>query len=223
MNLDLKHLTSPHGIFSSRIKWHLLPTGLSIDGARPEGTPGEPATVRRVLNDFGREIRYFANLFQVPVELIVATICTESGGRPGASREEPGYVSDTHTPHRVSVGLMQTLISTARSATGANFLTRERLIDPGYSIWAGTKYILQQHPMTDFDPPVVACAYNAGNVYKNDGELNPWNMRQFPIGTGKHADRFVKWFNDCFTVFEGMVRSGGSIPRASFYRALRDG
>lgn len=62
---------------------------------------------------------------KVPVELIVATICAETSGRTDAIRIEPGYVSDLTTPHRVSCGLMQTLISTARQATGNSALSRD--------------------------------------------------------------------------------------------------
>ena len=27
-------------------------------------------------------------------------------------------------------------------------------------------------------------------------------MQQYPIGSAEHADRFVKWFNDCFNMLE---------------------
>ena len=65
---------------------------------------------------------------------------------------------------------------------------------------------------------MVACAYNAGGVYRNDGPSNRWRMRQFPLGTGHHADRFVAWFNDAFRVFE----ADGGAPPMSFHRLLRE-
>jgi hypothetical protein len=32
-------------------------------------------------------------------------------------------------------------------------------------------------------------------------------MRQYPIGTSKHCDRFVKWFNDAVFVLERHPKS----------------
>ncbi|MBT8381705.1 MAG: lytic transglycosylase domain-containing protein, partial [Ignavibacteria bacterium] len=73
---------------------------------------------------------------------------------------------------------------------------------PSNSIKAGTSYIAEQFPITNFDPPKVACAYNSGGVYQNRGKKNRWKMRQYPIGTAKHCDRFVNWFNDAVFVLK---------------------
>lgn len=67
---------------------------------------------------FGDDIRAWGTEYDLPVELIVATICTESRGKPEAIRTEPGCRSDQETPGRVSPGLMQTLISAARETLG---------------------------------------------------------------------------------------------------------
>jgi hypothetical protein len=80
----------------------------------------------------------------------------------------------------------------------------------------GTAFITDQWKITHFDPPKVACAYNAGGVYFNDGAKNRWRMRQYPINGSAHSDRFVKWFNDCFVMF----RADGISPSMSFYRLL---
>jgi hypothetical protein len=41
-------------------------------------------------------------------------------------------------------------------------------------------------------------------------------MKQYPIGGSEHADRFVRWFNDCFVMFDrDCVR-----PNLSFYGLL---
>ena len=102
---------------------------------------------------------------------------------------------------------MQTLISTAIESLQreTNHLwtaeeLSESLKDPFVSIQAGTAYIRQQEGRTDFDPPLVAAAYNAGGVYVQTGEKNRWRLRQYPIGTGKHCDRFVKWYGDALAV-----------------------
>ena len=157
----------------------------------------------------------------MPIELIIATICTESTGNPNAVRSEPGFTSDADTPHRVSIGLMQTLISTARDTlsrdgVSASTIDRAWLFTPRNSIRAGTAYIRKQFSTTGFDPPKVACAYNAGSLRPNDSEQNRWKMRQFPIGTSKHADRFIAWFNDCFRYFRGV----GVTPVPSFISLL---
>ena len=41
-------------------------------------------------------------------------------------------------------------------------------------------------------------------------------MRQYPIGTQEHADRFVKWFNDCFAMSE----RDSVTPNLSFFTLL---
>lgn len=202
------------------VKWALGQQGLSIDGAEPVGTRGEPETVRRVWGDFGTSIEHWSRVMEVPAELIIATICTESDGKPNACREEPRYVSDEATPERVSPGVMQTLISTARNTLDKPDIDRNWLFVPDNSIRAGTAYIATQFGRTNYDPPVVACAYNAGSVLANSSEANRWRMRQYPIDSAEHADRFVKWLNDAFRFF-----AGGEVqaPPVSFHRAFAQG
>ena len=195
------------------VLWRLASDGIRINGTPAIGTVGPPKTVEGVWARFGDDIRAWATEYDVPVELIVATICTESRGKPEAIRTEPGYRSDQETPGRVSPGLMQTLISTARETLGkrgfgdTGGVDRTWLFVPRHSIRAGTSYIREQFERpgarsTRFDPPKVACAYNAGSLLSNDGAENRWQMKQYPIGSGMHADRFVEWFNDCFRLFE---------------------
>jgi peptidoglycan hydrolase-like protein with peptidoglycan-binding domain len=219
----MQRLTKPHRRFPESVTWALTQDGLSIDGAAPGITAGEPTTFRRVWNEFGPSIRRWSNDLGVPLELIIATICTESNGNPNARREESGFTSDTETPHRVSLGLMQTLISTARETLKLASIDSAWLLEPDNAIRAGTAYIALQSPHTLFDPPVVACAYNAGGVYHDDSVNNRWRMKQFPIGTSHHADRFVQWFNDCFRAFASLLPASGetSIPDLSMYRLVR--
>ena len=184
------------------MRWRLTTNGVLVEGeAAPIGSGGPPTTMGRVWTNFRAPIEAVAQNRNVPIELIMATIGAESSGKPDAVRHEPGYVSDEATPGKVSIGLMQTLISTARQALNRPALTGDDLLDPMTSIDAGAAYIAQQQGQTGYDPPVVACAYNAGSVAHNDGVNNRWKMRQFPIGTDEHANRWVKWFNDCFLLF----------------------
>jgi hypothetical protein len=216
---NLHALCESHSFHESGCSWFLTPQGLSIDGDPPQGTVGEPETVRRVWREYGQSIEKWCTSAGVPMELVIATICTESSGRADAERLEPGYSSDRETPGRISLGLMQTLISTARNTLEMPEIDRAWLLNPDNSIRAGTAYIAKQARVTGFDPPKVACAYNAGGIYLQTGAENRWKMRQFPIGKGDHADRFVAWFNDCFSMFT----DDGGAPAMSFYEMLRLG
>jgi hypothetical protein len=138
-------LTKSHN-FNGGVTWRLAKDGVRIGDAAPENTGGRPATVARVLEDYGDSIVRWAAHYLTPVELIVATICTETRGRAEALRTEPGYISDNETPHRVSCGLTQTLISTARECLvedGA-IVDRDWLFEPDNAIRAGAAYINQQ-------------------------------------------------------------------------------
>jgi hypothetical protein len=213
----LPEITVPHR-FRDSVSWNLSPEGLLIEAGPPETSGGEPQTVRRVWSRFGAHIAEWSEGFKVPAELIVATICTETRGDPGAVREEPGYISDEETPQKVSPGLMQTLISTARHVLGDDSIDRAWLLEPGNSIQAGTAYLARQWRMTNYDPPKSACAYNAGGVYYNQSPDNRWKMRQYPLNSSEHADRFVQWFNDCFL----MYRKDGIVPENSFFKLIQE-
>jgi soluble lytic murein transglycosylase-like protein len=196
----LPELTTFHR-YRDSIAWRVQRLGVEIENVGIEQFSRPPKSHRRVWEHYGASIEKWSNRFGLPAELIVATICTESNGKADASREEPGYVSDDETPNKVSLGLMQTLISTARAALNDPAIDRAWLLDPDNSIQAGTAYMAQMWKSTHFDPPKVACGYNAGAVRYNDSPNNRWKMRQYPIGTSKHADRFVKWFNACCALF----------------------
>ncbi|KAA0221859.1 hypothetical protein EDS67_27715 [candidate division KSB1 bacterium] len=189
--------------YRDSVSWRLSKSGVIIEPSmKPERFSVDPhPVVRRVWQTYRIPIENWAATLGVPVELIIATICTETRGQAEALRLEPGYISDEQTPHRVSPGLMQTLISTARMALNDNSIDRAWLLQPANSIRAGTAYIAQQAAMTRFDPPKVACAYNAGAIIYNGSKYNRWKMRQYPINSSEHADRLVKWLNECFAMF----------------------
>lgn len=186
-------LQEPHRLFPESVTWSLEKRGIAIDGAAPQGTYGQPVTVRKIWTRYGEACAASARAYGVPVELIVATIAAESSGDPNARRREP-RINDE------SVGLMQTLVQTARGALGRRSLKADDLLDPATSIAAGTAYIAQQRVQTHFDPPLVAAAYNAGSLRRDDGEKNRWRIHCYPAGTGQHIDRWVGWFNDCMEV-----------------------
>jgi hypothetical protein len=178
-------------------RWRLTPQGLAIEGEdAPGNTPPRVAAACWARHQGPLEAA--ARRFAVPVELLLATACTESGGRAEAVREEPGFTSDAATPHRVSPGLMQTLISSAREALGEPKLDRAALLDPAVSASAGAAFIARQARVTGFDPPLVAIAYNAGSLRPAS---NPWGLVQTQRGSGHfHADSFCDFFNDALTI-----------------------
>ena len=195
------NLTAFHG-FHDSVRWRLTSEGIEVEGTGLERTPGAPNTVTRIWERFSGPINAAAEQFGVPCALIVATAATESQGNPSALRKEPGYRSDDATPHRISPGIMQTLISTARDALNNPAIDRSFLLDPANSILAGTAYMAHQRSKTELDPPKVGAAYNAGSLIHQRGARNRWKMRQFPIGTAEHCDRFIRWFNDAVAVLE---------------------
>ena len=207
-------------------RWRLSPEGLRLEGfVAPPRSQGRPETATRCWRDFRAAFETCAAAYGVPVELLIATACTESGGRAGAIREEPGFISDAATPHRVSPGLMQTLISTAHEVLCDGSIDRARLLDPATSIRAGAAMIraqaVRRKMPTHFDPPLVAIAYNAGSLRaRADGAADPWGMVQTMRGGHAHADAFIAFFNDCFAVF-----ADGDAPvplTPSFWALLKD-
>ena len=143
-----------HRHFDGSVTWALTPEGISVEGAKPIGTTGAPNTVKAIWEKYGVHCAAAARDFTVPVELIVATIATESSGKPDAVRKE---AKDS------SYGLMQTLLGTAREALGDERLSGHDLLRPETSIRAGTAFIVRQRNLHKFDPVLVAAAYNAGS------------------------------------------------------------
>ena len=134
--------------------------------------------------------------------LLLATACAESGGRADAVREEPGYAGDEATPQRVSPGLMQTLIGTAREALGDPSLDRARLLDPAVSLLAGAAVIrrLLDHGdwTSDADfrlfyninfPPVPAASVRGTRVVRQ-GRRQGTNFSVVPY-TAPNGRRFM--------------------------------
>jgi len=189
-----------------RHRWRLTRAGLELQGeAAPRRTPGEPRLAAACWARHGAAMAEAARRFGVPVELLLATALTESGGNAAAIREEPGFTSDAETPHRVSPGLMQTLIATAREVLGDPSLDRARLLDPATSIAAGAAMIRRQamggRVPTGFDPPLVAIAYNAGSLRPSRDATDPWGMVQTRRGSGAwHADSFCAFLGDALAL-----------------------
>jgi len=212
---ELERLIKPHRKFQDSVDWQLTSNGISIEGAAAERTMGKPTTVTKIWNEFGDVCAFRAKEYGVPVELIVATIATESRGDPDAEREEPHL-------NTKSVGLMQTLITTARETLSRPGLSGKDLRRPSTSVEAGTAYITSQRGETHFDPPLVAAAYNAGSVRTDKSDANRWRLHCYPKSTGRHINTFVSWFGDAMAVSRAQDWSNnGTVP--SFAAAFSSG
>lgn len=210
----LAALQLPHARYPDGARWRLTRAGMEVEGALIEPSATEQALAARVLGDYGDAIATASARYPVPAELVAATICTESSGNAKAKRFEPGCDLDdpSRTPHRVSVGLMQTLLSTAREALDDQTLTLAALENPSTSIRAGMAYIWRQATTTRLDPPLVACAYNAGSLRYEGSAGNRWKLCQYPIGTGKHADRFCRYVTAALRALAAVPAPEDAVP-----------
>jgi hypothetical protein len=217
----LAALRRPHRRHPDGVAWRLTADGIEVDGVLEEPGRAEAALAARVLAERADAIAAASARFVVPAELVVATICTESSGDAAARRFEPGcdLRDPARTPHRVSAGLMQTLLSTAREALDDPAVTLDALGNPTLSIRAGMAYIRRQAAATRFDPPLVACAYNAGSLRYQGSPGNRWRLVQYPIGTGRHADRFCRFFTAAMRAISA-APDALPAPAVSFARLL---
>lgn len=203
----MSQLTEWHSRFGGHA-WKITASGIAIKGEGHPRSPGEPRSIQYLWEDFGDDILYASNEMQVAADTLSAMVCIEAGRQedslrfdPTATREEPGYVSDTQTPHLVSPGLMQTLLSTAQHMAKTYHLVdpdevdREFLQDPGYSLLMGAAYL--HHLMDRYgpDPMLLSAAYNAGGLYKDLGSR--WHLRTY---SPERLDRFASFFNDFHAV-----------------------
>ncbi len=172
--------------------------------------------IPRVWRDFGPLITEAAARHNVPAELIVTVIVNESGGRRGTINTYSRYVSDARTPSRVSIGLGQMLLSTARAIMKDRSIDRAWLLTPRNAIDAIAVYLDRQYRTTGFDPPLVAAAYNAGALYRDPSPANRWRLRNHPVGRSIYIDTFVAVANAA----SEHLRRTGNPPRHSFAALL---
>src|SRR5688572_1351497 len=175
----------------SQIRWRCDSVGLEIEGEGFQRTPGPPATIARIWENWSDHLQGFAWTLGVPVELLLATVATESSASldPRQDRKEPGYVSDEATPNRVSIGICHLLIATARGVTGFA-VGRAWLQVPRNNIFAAGLVIKDDARATRLDPVYMLAQYNAGGL--RGSTKNRWGLRSY----GNHLDRGVRFFGD---------------------------
>ena len=209
-----------HKVYNFGKSWRLTAKGVEIRGKGFYRTGGKPLTAARIWEDFYPAINRWSAYYRVPAELIVSTIAVEGqvkdrfSRNPRSVRKESGYVNDWKTPGRISVGLTQITLATARAVLEKegvvpNSVTVEWLMDVDNNIRAGTAFIANQgrgtmsNRATLLDPPVAFAAYNSGGVYHMRGRKNSWKLKQYPLRTGEHVDKAVAWFNDAVVALRG--------------------
>lgn len=142
---------------------------------------------------------------------------------PVSLRMEPGYVSPEDTPGRVSAGLMQTLVTTARQMAHKHELhplslegerrevTLGDLLCPRLSLLYGTAYMAHEMEqaagaiprLLDGGKPGRGCdfvlltgAYNAGRIAPDDPRKgNPFGLLTYGA---ERTQRAIATHNDCF-------------------------
>lgn len=185
--------------FRDSVSWRMTADGIVTDRGPVRIRPREHYRLRsvpRAWRKYGGLIRAAARRYRVPAELFLTIIVNESALNPRAYKTYRGYVSDRKTPGRISVGLGQILIGTARFMLRDPSIDRAWLEKPANNIRMIGIYLNRQYRLTRFDPPKVAAAYNAGGLYRQNGRANRWKMRNYPVGRSVYIDLFVAVFDE---------------------------
>lgn len=205
-------------------QWRYDDSGVYVrgGGSGPQRSNGKPLTCRAIWASFADQIVSAARRYEVPPAIIMMTIATEAGvyrpygfTGPMTFRWEPdAEINDVAPPRSgdYSAGPMQTLAGSARWVIRTQRLAYDPFaVAPAYemrptpppthplyeaaiSLDIGTAEIKQRWLKTGDDPILVAAAYNAGGLYRRDG--NPWGLRVY----GNHLDRAAKWYGDACAV-----------------------
>ncbi|GAK52515.1 hypothetical protein U14_03766 [Candidatus Moduliflexus flocculans] len=210
-----------HNYGDGKIWWRLTKQGVEIKG---KGLIKEDKYTKRaadIWRKYEPMITTASKKYGVPIPAIIATISTESSGNPKAYRYEPlfytRYIKDQKEwkespyhdyPRRIaaSYGLVQIMYTTAYNSAGFRGKP-EDLYDPAANINAGAAYIASAYQVKQhgWDPPKIACAYNAGSVRAT--KANDWGMYHHP----DHLERWIPAYNGAIEV----TGAAGAIPETS--------
>jgi hypothetical protein len=195
---------------------------LQSDPNTPLRTRGEPTTITAILAAYGTEIFEASMAHQVPPELIVMTIATETAIFRKVNFTGPRTFRWEQSQGSYSGGPMQVLETTARGIINQlqlNFAPRDipphfpakpqvapsdnPLYDGDVNIPVGTGYIRQHRNSTGLNPILVSACYNAGSVRRTaPTQVNPWGL----VTHGDHLNRAAAWFGDACAVLSEMRR-----------------
>lgn len=208
-------------------RWRVLETGyIEVERDGVIRTKGAPTSVRGLRSEYGDLIEAAAAAFAIPVEWIYGMIPIEAARLesdrmrfdPVSIRYEPGYIHPSDTPHRVSAGLMQTLVSTARQmAEKYELELRDMdgdlrdvqlgdLLDPHTSLWLGAAYMAHQRDRyageldggNGLDFVYLTGAYNAGSVRTDVN--TPFRLMTY---SPTRTERAIRFHNDAVAISRG--------------------
>lgn len=143
----------------SGIQYYYLPDGaLYIDGIgvyrHNQPMPEKVSRWRDLI--YNKAMKY-----NIPPALIVAVMWQESGGDPKA-----GSYAD-------AFGLMQLILSTAKSMAGRSVSKDELLSNPDLNVDLGAKLLSQLYKQYNGNLPHILGSYNAGGPYCGTGKKYP--------------------------------------------------
>ncbi|MBX9843222.1 MAG: hypothetical protein K2Z80_15580 [Xanthobacteraceae bacterium] len=211
-----------HTQFPGGRMWAYDNRGITLNGTVVRSN-GEPATCTAILATYGQEILDAAMAHDIPPELIVMTIATETGSNRKSKFTGPNtFRWEAHITD-YSAGPMQTLGATASSMIDKFHLPHPKppklsskpmpppssnpLYDGRASIDIGTAYIRNNRGKTGLDPILVAACYNAGSIRQDPG--SPWRLKTF----GEHLNRAAEWFGDACALLADL-RQGRTLDRS---------
>ena len=198
-----------HNYKNGSIWWRVTPEGVEIKGKGYVKNSSFTKRAEEIWQHHREPIVAALKKYRVPVPVIIATISTESSGNSRAYRYEPAFYDNYiknkklwknnpyyNEPKRISAsyGLMQILYTTAYDV---GFRGKpEDLYDPETNIDAGAAYIASSFQVKNhgWDPPKIACAYNAGSVRPTN--KNSWGMFFHP----GHLNRWIPSYNGAVEV-----------------------
>ena len=203
-------LSEWHNYGNGSIYWRVTAEGVEIKSKGLMKDPKFTQQAAAIWKTYQQPILAASQKHGVPVPIIIATISTESSGNPKNDyRYEPGfydrYIKNNDRwkdhpfykfPERISAsyGLMQIMYPTAYDLGFRG--NPEDLKDPATNLDFGVAYIASPSQVKEhgWDPPKIACAYNAGSVQSTD--QNAWGMKCY----GDHLDRWVPAYNGAIEV-----------------------
>jgi len=198
-----------HNYENGKIWWRVTSMGVEIKDRGVVKDARYTQQVAEIWKNYQASVLAASRKYGVPIPAIIATISTESNGNPKAYRYEPlfyrRYIKNKdhwknnpyyYSPRRVSAsyGLVQIMYTTAYSVGFRG--EPEDLYDPRLNIDVGTAYIASRFQVKNhgWDPPKIACAYNAGSVRVTNS--NAWGMYHHP----GHLDRWIPSYNAAIEV-----------------------
>lgn len=200
-----------HNYGNGTLYWRATSRGVEIKGRGLIKDPNYTRRAKTIWTTYRQPIIAASQKHGVPVPAIIATIITESSGKPRAYRPEPEFYQryirgqDAWKLHPLyessekiaaSYGLMQIMYTTAYSV---GFRGKpDDLYDPAVNIDVASAYIASpfQKKQHQWDPPKIACAYNAGSVRPT--KKNEWGMFYHP----GHLDRWIPAYNGAVEAIE---------------------